>query len=80
MAAPRQYLLEGGGAGHPDDLVDGHEGDHDHGGAGHAPADHVGPPRVLLGVVGREGLVGDEAVHDDHLRRRQGFRKAGVDR
>lgn len=62
------HLREGGWSGDSDDLVNGDEGNHDHGGAGHHPANHVSPPRVLLRVIGREWLVRDQTVHNDHLK------------
>ena len=68
----RQYLWEGGRTGDSDDLVYSDEGDHDHGGASHAPANHVSPPRELLRVVSGKWLVGYQTVHNDHLARHRG--------
>lgn len=48
------------------ELVDGVDGDHDHGGDGQTPAQHVGPHGERVGAVFR-GVEGREAHHHHEL-------------
>ena len=69
QAARGRAVMPGGGwDGDAAQLVDGHEGDHDHGGARHEPPDHVAPPGERHRVLQAERLVVDQAEDDDDLR------------
>lgn len=53
-------------SGQPAELVDGVDGNHDHGGDGQAPAEHVGPHGERVRAIFR-GVKGREAHHHHEL-------------